>query len=356
MENNVAQYLIGKDMTIKDAMKQMSKNGEKVLFVIENDNRLYGSLSDGDIRKWILQGKRITALTQSVCNTQPKVVSGKFTVEHVKRLMLGLAIECVPVVDNANKVLRILTWNNIFADKIDKKRAPNNIQVVIMAGGMGTRLDPFTRILPKPLIPVGEKPIIEIIMDKFYQYGGREFIISVHHKAKMIQSYFEDMHGKYKIRYVHEKKPLGTAGSLRLLEKTIREPFMVTNCDIIIESDFTEITKFHQENNYDITLVVSCRHYVIPYGICEIEEGGMLKSISEKPSYDLLVNTGMYVMNKCMFALIPKNRVLNIDDLIRKAKDKGYKIGVFPISETSWIDIGQWDEYQKALEKLKINL
>jgi NDP-sugar pyrophosphorylase family protein len=176
----------------------------------------------------------------------------------------------------------------------------------------------------------------------------------VNHKAKMIQAYLEETQYKNRISYITEQKPLGTAGSLRQIKSKIREPFIVTNCDIIIKSDIDEIVRFHKEHGFDMTLVVSCRHYIIPYGVCEIQAGGLLKGIIEKPAYELLVNTGMYVMNTKVLEVIPANRLFNMDNFIGKAKGKGFKIGVFPISEHAWIDIGQWEEYHKVLEKITV--
>ncbi len=347
-------FLILKDSLVKEAMKQMSDNGEKVLFVIDKDRRLFGSLSDGDIRKWILEEGSLRDHVEKVCNKNPRVVGENYDLNEVKDMMLHLKIECIPVVDAQMTIRDVLVWANVFSEKEPVRKTPLDIQVVVMAGGRGTRLDPFTTVLPKPLIPIGDKPIIEIIMDKFGEYGIKEFFVSVNHKLKMIKSYFEDTDGKYNLKFVEEKIPLGTAGSLRLIKNKIKDPFFVTNCDIIIDADYEEILRFHNDRKYDMTLVVSCKHYVIPYGVCTIENGGRLKSIDEKPEHDLLVNTGMYVMRKRLLELIPKNKAFHMNELIAKAKARGYQIGAFPISEKAWVDIGQWEEYHKAIKHLKV--
>lgn len=355
MTERAELFLVGKDASIKQAMRQMSEIGQKSIFLINDKGKLVGALSDGDIRKWILKGRSLQETVYKVCNRNPRFVREDYHVSEVKELMLNLNIECVAVVGSNREVKEVLTWGNVFGGKVSKERKKLEIQVVIMAGGEGNRLDPFTKILPKPLIPIGDKPIIELIIDRFCEYGIKEFYISVNHKSNMIKSYFQDINDKYIIHYIEETKPLGTAGSLKLLENKGKGPLLVTNCDIIIESDYTDLVKFHNDNDYDMTLVVSYRHYVIPYGICEIENGGILSSIKEKPEYDLLVNTGMYVMKRRVLGLIPTNQFFDITDLIAKAKGKRYKIGVFPIGEKSWIDIGQWEQYRKAVERMRIH-
>jgi dTDP-glucose pyrophosphorylase len=347
-------FLIKKDETVKQAMRQMKQVGEKQLFVVDETGKLFGAISDGDIRKWILSEGSLEEKLIKVCNKKPITVGKDYNLNDVKKIMLDLKIEAIPVIIANQEIIDILVWDQIFRGDVKRQKEKLEIPVVIMAGGRGSRLDPFTRILPKPLIPIGDKPILEIIIEKFREYGINDFYLSINHKSKMIKSYFEEMNERYNIKYIEEDMPLGTAGSLKLLPHQISGPFLVTNCDIIIDSDYSEIIKFHRESGYDMTIVVSYKHYVIPYGVCEIVNGGILREIKEKPEHDLLVNTGMYVINPKLIDLIPDRRFFNITDLIREVKDNGYKVGVFPISERSWIDIGQWEEYHKALKNMKV--
>lgn len=355
MNTKTHDFFVSQDISVKQAMKKMTEIGQKTLFVADKNEILLGALSDGDIRKWILGGGSLRENIGKIFRKNPKFVKGNYRLDDVKKIMLDSLIEAIPVVYENMKIDEILTWERVFSGQLPKQKKQLLCQVAIMAGGKGTRLDPFTRILPKPLIPIEEKPIIEIIMDKFVEYGVRDFFVSVNHKAKMIKSYFEDMDGKYHISYTEEKEPLGTAGSLKLLTNKISGILVVTNCDVIVDCDYSEIVEYHKNNDYDITSVVSCRHYVIPYGVCEIENGGLLKKITEKPSYDFLVGAGFYVINKKVLNLIPKNKYFNFNHLIEKSQGRGLKVGVFPISEDSWIDIGQWEEYKRALEKMKVN-
>lgn len=218
-----------------------------------------------------------------------------------------------------------------------------------MAVGKGTRLDPFTRILPKALIPIGDKPIIEVIMDKYAEFGMTVFYVSVIHKARMIKAFFEDFHSDYNISFVNEGKPLGTVGSLKLLEGKINSPFFVSNCDIIINTDYTKIYKFHRKNKYDLTLVASMQHHPILYGVCKIENGGMLKEFTEKPECDFLVNIGFYVLNPDILEFIPESKYFDMTDFMNILKQRNKTIGAYPISEKSWIDIG-WEKYKETLD------
>ena len=349
MKRKINDFFIDRRETIKQAMHQLSEVGSKQLFVVDANMTLIGALSDGDIRKWILKGGSLRDKTEKICNKNPIKVTKHYVRDFVRETMLRLKIQAIAVVDERNTIVDILTWENIFAGKLSTSKEQLTAFVVIMAGGKGTRLDPFTRILPKPLIPVGDKPVIEVIMDNFSQYGIKDFFISVNHKSRMIKSYFEEMNAGYHLTYVEENKPLGTVGSLKLLEGRIKDSFFVTNCDVLIDVDYAELLHFHQDMKYDLTIIVSCKHYVIPYGVCEIEKGGILKVIREKPEHDLLVNTGLYLMNKKIVSLIPKNKFFNFTDLVLKAKKKGLRIGAFPIPERSWIDVGQWDEYYKGV-------
>lgn len=352
VKNPVKSFLVPLKLTVKAAMKQLSEIGEKELFVVNENDSLVGALSDGDIRKWLLHGGSIDAPVDQVCNRNPKFVEQGYDLEEVKRLILELKIESIPVLGPDRRVERILVWDAVFGNSLKIAKPELKLPVVIMAGGKGTRLDPFTRILPKPLIPIGDKPIIELIMEKFAEYGIKQFFVSLNHKARMVKSYFEEAKQSFRIHYVIEDKPLGTAGALKLLAKKIKETFIVTNCDIIINCDYAELVEFHGRSQNDLTIVVSCRNFVIPYGVCDIEPGGALKGMREKPGYDVLVNTGMYVVEPKLIRLIPADTMFNFTDLIVKAKQLKMKVGVFPISEASWLDIGQWEEYQKVVKNL----
>lgn len=343
--------LIDKSLTAKDAIKKLDSNLEKIVFVVEENNKLVGSITDGDIRRWILKDGNLSAKVDEVCYKNTYYVNTNYDLKKVKKDIYERRIIYVPVVNEKKEIVEFLIWDKIFDSKIERKTKEKlNASIVIMAGGKGTRLEPFTRILPKPLIPIGDKSILEIIIEKFTYYGNDKFYISINHKSKIIKSYFEEIDPSYKINYIHEDKPLGTIGSLKNLEGDIDTDIILTNCDIIIEADYADLLTHHKEMKNDITIVASMKHYNIPYGICEIENGGQLVNIKEKPEYDFLVNTGMYVLKPEVLKYIPKDEFFHITDLIEKIKPT-HKIGIYPISEKSWTDIGEWVEYKKTLEK-----
>jgi NDP-sugar pyrophosphorylase family protein len=218
-----------------------------------------------------------------------------------------------------------------------------------MAGGFGTRMKPLTNVIPKPLIPIGDCSILEHIMNSFHDYGCKDFYISVNYKADLIKYYLNEQDLPYQVSYFKEDKPLGTAGSLSLLKDKIHTTFFVSNCDILVNQDYAEVLKYHQENKNDITIIAALKSYEIAYGTLNTVDDGLLDSLSEKPNLNFKINTGMYILNPSTLNEIPEDTFFHITDLIDKIKSKGGRVGVFPISEKSWTDIGNWEEYLKII-------
>jgi dTDP-glucose pyrophosphorylase/predicted transcriptional regulator len=347
------KILIKPSHTIKQALRQMDAMGEKTLLVVDDHELLLGTVTDGDIRRWILKGKDLTESVFRVMNSKPICLNQNFERKTAKQLMVKHMLECLPVVDGNKKVISAVWWVDLF-EKESKKLKKLKIPVVIMAGGEGSRLAPFTKILPKPLMPIGDKPIIEIIIGRFMDYGCNDFYLSLNYKSNIIKAYFNDFEHQYKIAYIEEEQPLGTAGSLHFLKSHIKKTFFLSNCDILIEADYADIFKFHQQKKNKITLVSSMKNFMVPYGVCEIENGGILKSIKEKPEFDFFVNTGMYVLDKTVLGDIPKNKFYNMTDLISDYLIKGERNGVYPVSEKSWLDMGQLEVLQEMLKKFEI--
>ena len=351
---DISKFLIRENISIKEAMKKIDEGVKRIVFVVDSEKRLLGSLSDGDIRRHILKTGDIRDDIKSVYNSKPFALHNGYDLQEIKTIIIKNSYRAVPVLDDENKITNILFWEDLFGKKTSKRQEQINLPVVIMAGGTGTRLEPFTRILPKPLIPIGEKAMIEVIMDEFAQYGMHSFYITINHKGKMIKAFFEENESYENIHFVEENKPLGTVGSLRYLNDELKSTFFVTNCDILIDENYSKIHQFHKEGHYDLTLIAAMKNFTIPYGICELEHDGLLKQINEKPEYDFLVNTGMYLLEPKLLPLIPEGTYYDITDLIRDIKNKTYRIGVYPVSGHSWIDVGQWEEYKKAIKKFEM--
>jgi len=340
--------------TIRKAMQDMEKASEKVLLVVDDKQTLIGALSDGDIRRYILGGGDLSGTIQGAYQQNPIFVFQEdYNIEKIKKLLTKNRIGLIPILTRRKKIIKFITWETVFGKKKETIKQKLDIPVVIMAGGRGTRLEPFTRVLPKPLVPVGDKTVVDHIIDNFRVYGISEFYMTIHHMSKIIRAYFEEKEPNYSLEFAEEDEPRGTAGSLKLLEDKLNKPFFVSNCDIIIEADYNDLFNFHTENNYDITLVASAKRFSIPYGICELNGGGSLECIKEKPEYNYLVNTGLYVLNSNVLELIPDNQLFHLTHLMDKVKENDGSIGVYPVSEQAWIDVGQWAEYRKALKVIE---
>ncbi|MGE5328831.1 MAG: nucleotidyltransferase family protein [Deltaproteobacteria bacterium] len=355
MEEIFHDLLVHKEISVKQAMNIMDKTSHRLLFVVDKKNKLLGSITDGDIRRWIIKDGQLNESIEKVYNPKPTFFEEKVDMEEVKSTMLTAKIQGIPVVNRNKVIINILFWDDVFTEKFEIKKTKLNVPVVIMAGGKGTRLDPFTRILPKPLIPVGDKAILEIIIDNFTKYHIKKFHVIVNYKGEMIKSYFDNIKKDYKIKYIWEEKPLGTAGGLKLLPEFDEENFFLSNCDVIIKTEYDSILEFHKNSNNDLTIVASMQYYQVPYGVLSINNGGNLVEIKEKPEYNFLVNTGMYAIKTKIIKEIPEDKFFDMNELINLLKDKGYKIGVYPISRKSWVDIGQWAEYHNAVKDMTIS-
>jgi dTDP-glucose pyrophosphorylase len=354
MKNGFQGLMVNQGINILEAMKIMDESSRKILFVINDSQKLIGTITDGDIRRWILKGGDLSKEIVDTYNKTPLTFNDDYKISEVKKVMVERGIQSIPIINKKGQIKEILFWEEVFAEKFMENNVKVDIPVVIMAGGRGARLDPFTRILPKPLIPVGDKPILEIIIDNFQKYSVDNFYITLNYKGEMIKSYFDNTKKDYDMNYIWEMKPLGTAGGLKLLPEFESEDFFLSNCDVIINSEYDSILEFHKKNDFDITIVASMQSFKVPYGVLAINNGGSLMDIKEKPEYSFLVNTGMYAMKTSVIKEIPENTVFDMTDLISKLKEKEYKIGVYPISQRSWLDIGQWEEYNDTVKKLSV--
>jgi len=341
--------IIKKNTTIIEALKVMNSCSLNLLIVLNGD-KLVSLISIGDIRRAILNNIDLNSTyIDEIMRDDILIARESDSMEKIKKIMLKERIVCMPIVDASRRLLDIHYWDELFSK--EKSLESIDAQVVIMAGGLGTRLKPITNIIPKPLIPVGEKPIIEIIIDNFIKHKVFDFYISVNYKAQMIEDYLKIKESKECVlTYFKEESPLGTIGSLYLIKDKLKKTIFVSNCDIIIEEDYYDIYQYHKDNKNDITIVSALKHIEIPYGVMETEKGGNLIGMIEKPEYTFQINTGMYILEPHIIEMIPDNEFYHITDLIDKVNKVG-KVGVFPIPEKSWYDIGQWKEYTSTLAK-----
>lgn len=339
---------ITSEASILEALKQMDETYKR-LFLVFKDAFFIGLLSIGDIQRAIIKGVSLEMPVTEIMRSNYRYAMATDSRKEIEAEMLALRAECMPVLDKDHNLVDVLLWEDVFGENTRRSDVDLKLPVVIMAGGKGSRLKPITNVLPKPLIPLGEKTIAEEIMDRFAGVGCNVFYLSVNYKAEMIRHYFDTLNNPaYIINYFQEDKPLGTAGSMFLLKQKINSTFFVTNCDIVIDQDLEEIYKYHIENKNKITIVSALKHYKIPYGILETGKKGLLNGLSEKPELTFQINSGMYILEPEMLELIPENEFYHITELIEKVKGMNQRVGVFPVSEGAWRDIGEWKEYLKS--------
>lgn len=337
--------MVQNDVSLLEAMNIINRNAKGIVYVCK-EKCLIGALSDGNIRRHILCGGSLDVTAEAVANKPAKFLNKNSDI-NPEEFMRNNNITSVPIINDMGEITSIKFMN--LGGIYDYKSL--NIPVVIMAGGKGTRLQPFTNVLPKPLIPIGEKTITERIMDNFCSFGCRDFNMIVNYKKNLIKSYFDEV-PEYNVSFCEERVFLGTAGGLKLLKHKFDGTFFLTNCDIIIDEDYFEMVKYHKETNAIITIVSTLRNYTIPYGTIQLDEVGHVQEIEEKPNYSFLVNTGMYIIEPRFLDYIPEDTFIHITDVIENCIKNGEIVSMYPISENAWMDMGQFDE----LEKMQKNL
>lgn len=341
-------------ITIHESMKILNTVATKILFVVDINRKFIGTLTDGDIRRFILNNGNLEISVINACNINSYKINIGFDKDTIVREMTNLDIIYAPVINEQETLVDIFVFNNSLSKLIKKLPKLIDLPVVIMAGGKGTRMAPFTNVLPKPLIPIGEKTILELIMDEFLSYGINQFYFTINYKGEMIKAYFDCIDTHYKITYLQEANFYGTAGSLTLLPRGFSSTFIVSNCDIIVKADFADILDFHKKSGACLTIISSLQHHTIPYGVVEFENGGVVTAIKEKPEYSFTINTGVYILEPECLALIPKNELFHMTHLIEKLMGLGKKVCTYPINESEYIDVGQWEEYRSAIKVLQV--
>lgn len=330
------------------ALKYMDSIDKKVLIICD-DKKFVGLISIGDIQRAILNNVDLQDLIINHIRKDITYATENDDLELVKKQMKLNKIECMPIVNSENELVDIIEWEDLF---VEYPLPSINLPVVIMAGGEGKRLRPLTNIIPKPLIPVSNKTIIEEIMDNFVKVDCCRFYISVNYMAEKIKEYFAKVdNSNYIIDYIKEEKPLGTAGSLFLLKNKLQETFFVTNCDVLIDVNYSDLISFHKSNGNTATMVSIVKTIEIPYGTIETSGNGALEELIEKPIKLYQINSGLYILEPEVFNYIQDNEFLHITTLLLRLKENNKKVGVFPLSEKAYIDMGTWEMYLKAINK-----
>lgn len=340
----INDYIVSEETSLRDTMQVIDKNASGIAFVCK-DRELLATVTDGDVRRSLMKGADMEAPVREIANYQPRYLYQRESHKAV-RLMKEKSITALPILDEGKCIVDIkflLKDTTLLEKKL-------NTPVVIMAGGKGTRLKPYTDILPKPLIPIGDKTITEHIIEHFNRFGCSDFYMIVNYKKQFIKAYFleSDDH----IHFVDEEQFLGTGGGIALVGKDIKETFFLTNCDILVEADYEDILKKHKEQQNIITIVCAEKKVLLPYGTVEIDGEGRVKEFREKPRFQFHTNTGFYVIEPAFLEKIPSNTFINITEIIENCIRDEEKVGTYLVDEDSWMDMGQIEELEKMKAKM----
>lgn len=341
MKTNLENVFVLPDYTIRMVLEKLDKGGRGIVLAVDKDKRLIGTVTDGDIRRALLNGVTLNNSIKDIIHYNSVYVKTGTTREDIKDIFIKKAIKQLPIVDDFGRVLDLISINDILLPK--GKENP----VLIMAGGLGSRLKNLTKEVPKPMLKVGQDPILYHIINNFKQYGYNNILISVNYKSEIIENYFQNGYAYgVKIEYIKEKKRLGTAGSIYLAKDYLDKPFFVINGDIFTNLNVDNMMKFHLENGFHMTVGTKKYFYQIPYGVIQ-PKGNAVEKIVEKPEIEYLINGGIYCLNPEVIKYIPENKYFEITDLINICIDKGLNVGNYEIEEY-WMDIGKIDDYNKV--------
>ena len=351
MIERIQSRIIAPSASLIDAMKQMDGAKVKTLLVFSEEH-FEGLITIGDIQRAIINNISLKEPVIRILNKN-KIYGYQAEGEVViKDKMRRMRAEVMPILDDNGELVDVWFWNDLFKKAELTQREKIDLPVVIMAGGKGTRLKPITNVIPKPLVPIGDKTILETILDQFEEIGCTKFYMSVNYKADIMKYYLGQLDHKYDIEFFQEDKPLGTIGSVSLLKGKITTPFFVSNCDSINEQDYRDVYDYHVSNHNDLTIVTMVKSFKIPYGVIETGEDGLMVALSEKPELTYQVNTGVYILNPSCIEEIPEGEFFHITHLMEKIKARGGRVGCFPVSEHAWKDMGEWPEYLKMIDVL----
>lgn len=341
MPDKWQKILINPETSIIEAMKVIDATAMQLALVVGEDNLLMGTVSDGDIRRSILKGNSLNQPVKDIMHLEPTIAKSHEGREAIMAKMKMKHLRQIPLVDDKGCVIGLDVW-----DELIDVPTRDNI-VILMAGGLGSRLGELTRDCPKPLLKVGNKPVLETILDNCREYGFHRFYIAVNYKAHMVKEYFGDgSRWNVDIRYLEEDKRLGTAGALALLPEKSDLPLVVMNADVLTKINFKHLLDFHDEHNSSATMCVREYEFQVPFGVVRIDSH-QLKEIQEKPVHRFFVNAGIYVLTGDAVSLVPRNHYFDMPALFENLLKKGYETAAFPIREY-WLDIGRTADFERA--------
>ena len=347
--SNLTNLVIGPASSVREVMELIDRSGIGIALVLDESQHLLGTVTDGDIRRAILAGTDLnSSVGQLLLQRQdhnPLTAPLDTSDTMLLHLMNESGVRQIPLVDEDNRVVDV----TLLSDLVKEFELP--IRAVVMAGGLGTRLRPLTDTLPKPMLPVGSRPLLELIVERLKQSGIRRLNVATHYKGEIIADHFKDGQDfGVEITYVKEDQPLGTVGALSLLEDS-EDPLLVINGDILTHVDFREMLNFHREHNAELTIAVRQYEFNVPYGVVETD-GVSVKGISEKPTVRQFINAGIYLLNPSVRRLVPVQQQYDMPDLIHRIISEGRQVVCFPVREY-WLDIGIADHYIQAQSDVK---
>lgn len=338
---SVSDIVVKSNISIKDALKIIENGVKQIALVVDDEGKLLGTVNDGDIRRALLNNISLDDSVEGIYFRTPTVANVNSSKDEIINICTVKKLHQIPIVDSQNNLIGL----EVLDELISKNKKPN--RVILMVGGLGTRLRPLTNKIPKPMLHVGGKPILQTIVEKFLSYGFVNITMCVNYKSNMIQEYFGDG-SKFgvNIDYVFEDKKLGTAGALSLINKVPSEPFFVMNGDLLTDVNFEHLLEHHLKDGSKATMCVREYDIQVPFGVVEIDKK-RITSIEEKPVHKFFVSAGIYMLSPELVGLIPKNEFYDMPTLFEKAIEEDINCIPFNI-EGYWLDIGRIEEYEKA--------
>lgn len=339
--NNYKHLFIYEGATIHQAIEKLDNNDAHILLVVNNDEKLLGTVTDGDVRRGILKGIALSESIKQIMNPQPIVAQKNQTIDSIYTLMRKHVIRQIPILNDEGIVVGIEVLDELL--QYNRKDNP----IVLMAGGLSTRLYPLTIDKPKPMLEIAGRPILEIILTNLIQFGFHKFFISINYLGNQIKEYFGNgSKWDVEIEYLQENEKMGTAGALSLLPRKFNSPLIVMNSDLLTKIDFNHLLTFHTQHDTVATMAVRAFDYTVPYGICKFDKN-YITEVVEKPTYKFFINAGVYVLEPVILDVIPKNEYFDMPTLFSRLIALEKQVTAFPVREY-WLDIGQMSDFEKA--------